>query len=817
MRKTVLLIIAFLCLTGVADARKGREVWPDGSSIDKWFSKEPKGPSGKEDRRFSILDYGARPDTRDLQTEAIQRTIDAAAEAGGGTVVIPTGYYRSGALFFKPHTHLFICPGATLQGSNHIHHYPEAEVHIEGVLQPYHAALINAYGVDGFSIRNEGVIDGDGALFWDQFWETLKKKRGCTNLEVRRPRLIYICNSDNVLISGGKFTNPGFWTVHLYKCSHVRIKDVEIFAPIKPVKAPSSDAIDLDGCNDVHISGAKLATGDDLIAVKGGKGPHADTDPANPTNARILVEDCEFGHGPGVLVFGSECVGARNVLLRNCTAEDTERLLWLKMRPDTPQQYEYIRIENVTGKVGSVLYVKPWTQFFDLKGEKEMPRSVGAHITISDCDLQCKQCRRVVEAPDQYSLEDIVFNNIKLKFLFNKDEEKVKPYTLEDPLAFANGYKVQTAEDWKARREEILEIFQKEMYGRMPEPSEIYTEVIEEGYTLQKSASRRQIRMWFSPDHTGPKIDWLVLMPRYAKGPVPTILLLNYYGNHSIISDEEVLMPDYPLSDGELMERGALSRSGGKTVFPLEMLLARGYAIMTACYEDVSPDPTEPSDEAQAYTRVFDLWGQRDPSRTDNTTSLAAWAWALMRGADLIEKTPELDESKIVLTGCSRLGKAALLAAAFDERMSVAVINQTGGGGVPLSKRNFGETVASETYNYPHWFCRAFYKYAGEEKKMPFDQHMLLSCIAPRPLLVEGYNNPWFDTRGEFLSLKAASPVWEFLGSEGLPDVEWPEENDTSATGTVLGYVRRHGSHGISGQDWTWMLNFADKAFGKCN
>lgn len=815
-RKALLLILALLCLAGAAIG-KDKDVWPDGSAIDKWFSKEAKGPSGKEDRRFSILDYGARPDAGFPQTEAIQRTIDAAAAAGGGTVVIPTGTYMSGALFFKPHTHLFLCPGAIIKGSRDIKDYPEKEVHIEGVLQPYPAALINVYGADGFTIRSEGVIDGDGELFWNKFWDTRKQNPACTNLEVRRPRLIYICNSDNVRIMGGMMRNPGFWTVHLYKCSHVKIKDVCIEAPIKPVKAPSSDGIDIDGCTDVHISGTAIATGDDLIAVKGGKGPHADTDPANPTNARILVEDCWFGHGPGALVFGSECVGARNVIMRNCKIDNPDRLLWLKMRPDTPQHYEYIRIENVKGKVGSVIFAKPWTQFFDLKGEKEIPRSEAAHITIRGCNLQCKQLRRVQDAPDQYSIEDLVIEDNKLKFLFNKDENKVKPYSLEDPLAFANGYKVQSAEDWKARRKEILEIFQKEMYGRMPEPSKIYPEVLEEGYTLQKSAVRRQVRMWFSPDHTGPKIDWLLIMPRYAKGPVPTILFLNFYGNHSILGDEEVLMPDYPIQEEKPMERGALSRSGGQTVFPLEMILSRGYAIMTACYEDVSPDPLVPADEEQAYTRIFDLWGPRDPSRTDNTTSLAAWAWALMRGADLIEETPELDASRIVLTGCSRLGKSALVATAFDERMTVSVINQTGGGGVPLTKRNFGETISSETSKYPHWFCRAYHKYAGEEKKMTFDQHMLLSCIAPRPLLIEGFNNPWFDTRGEFLSLKAASPVWEFLGCEGLPDVEWPEENDTSAIGPVIGYVRRHGPHGISGQDWTWMMDFADKAFGKCN
>ena len=812
MRRIALLLAALTALSLVCEAKgTAKQTWPDGTPMDKWFSREPKGPSGKEARRFSVLDFGAMPGEEALQTEAIQRTIDAAAAAGGGTVVVPTGWYRTGALFFKPHTHLYLCPDAVLKGSQDIRDYPDAEVHIEGVLQPYPAALINAYGVDGFSITGEGIIDGEGAPFWDAFWARRKESPACTNLEVRRPRLVYICNSRDVLIEGNEFLNPGFWNIHLYKCSHVRVRDTRISAPKYPVKAPSSDGIDLDACTDVHISGTEIQAGDDLIAIKGGKGPHADRESANGTNARILVENCDFGYGPGVLVFGSECVGARNVILRDCQVTGNDRLVWLKMRPDTPQRYEYILVERVGGDVGSVIYAKPWTQFFDLKGEKEIPKSYASHITVRDCNLRCYQLRRIEEAPDQYELSDISTGGNKLKFLFNKEENKIKAYTLEDPLTFADGRKVSAASQWPERRQEILSLFQREMYGQMPAPSKIYLETLEEGYSIEKSAVRRQVRMRFSPDGKGPKIDWLIVMPRYAKGPVPVILTLNYYGNHTVLPDGEILLPDYP-QDEPLKERGVLSRTGGRTIYPVDMLLARGYAFVTACYEDVSPDPDPIQQESDAYHRIFDLWGPRDPARKDNTTSLAAWAWALQRGVDMIGEMPELDASRIVLTGSSRLGKAALLASAFDARFAVTVINQSGGGGVPLSKRNFGETVASEVIKFPHWFCRAYDKYAGEEKKMPFDQHLLLSCIAPRPLLIEGFNNPWFDTYGEFLSLKAASPVWEFLGAPGLPDVAWPEENATDAVGRTLGYVRRHGSHGISAQDWTWTLDFAGHA-----
>ena len=167
------------------------------------------------------------------------------------------------------------------------------------------------------------------------------------------------------------------------------------------------------------------------------------------------------------------------------------------------------------------------------------------------------------------------------------------------------------------------------------------------------------------------------------------------------------------------------------------------------------------------------------------------------------------------MTGSSRLGKAALIAGAFDTRFPVVVLNQTGGGGAPLAKRNFGENVATEISMFTHWYCKAYSKYAGHEENMPFDQHLLLSCIAPRALLVEGFDEKWFDTKGEFLALQAASPVWEKLGKKGLPCVDWPNDYDTSAIGVNLGYVRRNLRHGLAVIDWEWMLSFADQHINK--
>ncbi|MCQ2149896.1 MAG: hypothetical protein MJY45_06065 [Bacteroidales bacterium] len=401
----------------------------------------------------------------------------------------------------------------------------------------------------------------------------------------------------------------------------------------------------------------------------------------------------------------------------------------------------------------------------------------------------------------------------------NYDKSKIPPFKLEDPLTFVNGKKVRTAKDWETRRREILDIFQKEMYGKMPEdPGTIVTETLEEGPTLADFGYRKQIRMWFREDKSGPKIDWLVVTPARIEGPVPTVILLNYNGNHTVLVDDEVFVyPGYTLWNTRMHTRGELSNPDSRTIIPVDDILARGYALVTACYEDISPDPdpTSPEVEHLAYTRVFELWGERDERRTDNTTSLVAWAWGLRRGMDLIERLPELDAGNVLLTGYSRLGKAAFIASAFDRRFKVTVPNQTGGGGIPLAKHYYGENIHTEMNSFPHWYCKAYGKYADNEGALTFDQHLFASCIAPRAFLVEGFDNPWYDTESEFMCLQAASPVWEFLGAEGLPKVAWPDDYDTKAIGPTLGYVRRDLEHGISAIDWLWMLDFAEKQFGK--
>uniref|UniRef100_F4CED3 Glycoside hydrolase family 28 n=1 Tax=Sphingobacterium sp. (strain 21) TaxID=743722 RepID=F4CED3_SPHS2 len=365
-------------------------LFPDGTKIPKWFSDTSKVPLEKLGKPYVITDFGVSADSTIVQTKAIQQVIDRAAENGGGVIIVPKGTFMSGALFFKPKTHLYVADRAVLKGSDNIADYPKIPSRMEGQNLDYFAALINAYGVNGFTISGNGVIDGNGLRYWEAFWKRREENPKCTNLEVSRPRLVFIWKCNDVQVQDVKLRNAGFWSSHYYQCHNVKILNVRITSPHAPVKAPSTDAIDLDVCTNVLVKGCYLSVNDDAIALKGGKGPWADRDPGNGGNYNILIEDCEFGFCHAALTCGSEAIHNKNILMRNCSVNDAKRLLWLKMRPDTPQKYEFVTVENIKGNAYSLIYVKPWTQFFDLQGRKDVPLSYSENITLRNINLTCE-------------------------------------------------------------------------------------------------------------------------------------------------------------------------------------------------------------------------------------------------------------------------------------------------------------------------------------------------------------------------------------------------------------------------------------------
>lgn len=407
-----------ICIIGFSQTsfsqHYANDKFPDGSEITNWFKDYSKIQLKDLGKKYTITDFGVGKDSTKIQTIAIQKVINKAAANGGGVIIIPKGVFLSGALFFKPKTTLYVSEGGVLKGSDNIADFPIMPSRMEGQNLDYFPALVNAYGVDNFSISGKGTINGNGKKYWDAFWERRKENPKCTNLEVSRPRLVFIWGSNNVQLQDVKLINSGFWTNHFYKCNNVKLLDLYIFSPHLTSKAPSTDAIDIDICNNFLVKGCYLSVNDDAIALKGGKGPYADQDKNNGPNANIIIEDCTFGFCHSALTNGSESIHNRNVIMRNCKIDGASRLLWLKMRPDTPQRYEYIRVEDIKGEAKTCLAVFAWKQFFDLKGRPDVPLSYGDHITLKNIDLKCDTFYGVENDPN-VRLSNFSFENLNIQ------------------------------------------------------------------------------------------------------------------------------------------------------------------------------------------------------------------------------------------------------------------------------------------------------------------------------------------------------------------------------------------------------------------
>ncbi len=346
----------------------------------------------------SIVEFGAQGDSETINTEAIQLAIDEVSAVGGGRVTVPEGVFLTGALDLKEGVELHLAKGAVLRGSTNLDDYPKRMTRIEGHSEPWRPALINAANLNSVRITGHGMLDGNGKPFWAAFWKRRKENPRCTNLEVERPRLIFIEGSSDVVVSGIHLKDSGFWNLHLYRCRNVLIDGITITAPhgdppqitdveqpwdeISIDRAPSSDGIDIDSCQQVQIRSCTISVGDDCIALKGSKGPLAMEDEASPPVENILVTDCDFQSGHGMLTCGSEATTIRNVRVQNSRVGPGVPVVRLKLRPDTPQLYENFAFENLELNGAQALFdVKPWTQFFDL-GDHEPPASVVQNLVL---------------------------------------------------------------------------------------------------------------------------------------------------------------------------------------------------------------------------------------------------------------------------------------------------------------------------------------------------------------------------------------------------------------------------------------------------
>jgi polygalacturonase len=357
-----------------------------------------------------ITSTGAVGDGTTLNTTAIQAAINKVYSGGGGTVIVPTGKFLTGALFLKPKVNLMLESGGVLLGSTNINDYPSLVTRIEGHFQVWRPAIINASGCDGLRITGSGTLQGGGQPYWDAFRAARKAKKDTKNLDVDRPRNMFIEYSKNVVISGVQLRDSGFWNIHLYACHDVTVDGVDIRAGDK---SPSTDAIDVDSCQNVTITHCYFQVNDDEIALKGSKGPLADQDKGSLPDEHIRISDCTFAHGGGVLTLGSEATTVKDVLVQNCKIVGPlgNHVLNVKLRPDTPQHYEDIHLENIVDDApGSMITVAPWTQYFDLQGHPA-PAQIAENISIVGVTGTTTSFG-LISGPTQATVKNITLKNI---------------------------------------------------------------------------------------------------------------------------------------------------------------------------------------------------------------------------------------------------------------------------------------------------------------------------------------------------------------------------------------------------------------------
>lgn len=394
----------------------------------------------------------------------------------------------------------------------------------------------------------------------------------------------------------------------------------------------------------------------------------------------------------------------------------------------------------------------------------------------------------------------------------NYNEQLVPMTEIPDPLATFDGQPIQSTSDWETiGRPEVLDFFEKNVYGTAPGAPDSQTFTILEQATgvLEGQATRKQVRVTIGQGSKTLYFTILLYLPKDIPA-APVFLGYNFYGNHTVHPDPEILIPTaWSMNDDTIgvtdNRPAAVSRGKRSNRWDIDAMLAAGYGLATIYYGEIDPDKDDFTDGAHA------LFNDTSQTRGDSDWgSIAAWAWGLSRAMDYLVTDDGVDASRVIVFGHSRLGKAALWAGATDSRFAAVISNDSGCGGAALSKRRFGETVSAINTTFPHWFSRNFRRYNENEDALPADQHQLLALIAPRPLYVaSAVEDTWADPRGEYLAAHYASPVFALYGKKGMDSPEMPPLN-TPFSGTVAYHIRS-GGHDVTPYDWEQFILWADK------
>ena len=395
-------------------------------------------------------------------------------------------------------------------------------------------------------------------------------------------------------------------------------------------------------------------------------------------------------------------------------------------------------------------------------------------------------------------------NNPQSPYAANYDEAKANPYpNLPDPLILANGQKVTSPEIWwQQRRAEIVEDFDREIYGRVPTnlPA-VNWEVLS---TSRETNGTVPVITKKLAGHVDNSVDTNITVtlqltlstPAHATGPVPVMLQLNFnFG-----------------AFGRLRGTNGLPRAGLAAAGPAwqSQVLALGWG-----YATITPTSIQPDNGAGLTSGIIGLLNRGQPRQPDAWGALRAWAWGASRALDYFETDPAVDARHVGLEGHSRYGKAALVAMAYDPRFAIAYVSSSGAGGANLYRRNWGEALENVAGSGEyHWMAGNFLKYAGPltANDLPVDAHELIALCAPRPVFISGgatQGDGWVDAHGMFLATAAAGPVYTLLGKKDLGTTQFPPLGTALIDGDLA--FRQHNAGHTDAPNWPVFLQFASR------
>ncbi|MDE3198564.1 MAG: acetylxylan esterase [Acidobacteriota bacterium] len=386
----------------------------------------------------------------------------------------------------------------------------------------------------------------------------------------------------------------------------------------------------------------------------------------------------------------------------------------------------------------------------------------------------------------------------------NWDESKVKPYTLPDPLVMKNGKRVTSAKMWwQQRRPEIVEDFDREIYGRMPRVTpKVNWEVVS---TKSEENGGAPVITKTLLGHVDNSLDPAIKVdiqmslstPANAKVPVPVMVEFGFVPGFGPARAMRMPAPAGPTWQ--------------------QQVLAKGWG-----YAELAPNSIQADNGSGLTAGVIGLLNKGQPRKPDDWGALRAWAWGVSRAIDYFETDKSVDAKHVGLEGHSRYGKATLVAMAYEPRLAIAFVSSSGEGGAKIHRRNYGEIVenvaAASEY---HWMAGNFLKYAGPLtwNDLPVDSHELVALCAPRPVFISaGASTPppgdgWVDAKGMFLAAAGAGPVYRLLGRKDMGTSVFPPIETGLMDGDVA--FREHSEGHTPAPNWPAFIAFAGRYFGK--